>query len=94
MEHSSIDGALAAMKAEREWDRANPENPVCPGCNRRYPPEDLKEVACFECLDVALFLRTGCFFGKSPCCGNEDCKLPLLDEERDSILLLMKQGKI
>lgn len=89
-----IDGALARIRAEREWDRANPDNPVCPGCGRRDTPENLKEVACIECHDTALFIRTGCRFGKSPCCGNDDCKLPLLEEERQPILLLMEEGKI
>ena len=90
----SISDALAKMQAGREWDRANPANPVCPGCGRRDIPENLAKVICIECQDTVLFLETGCRFGERPCCGEEDCKLPLLDEERDRILLLIEQRKI
>jgi hypothetical protein len=90
----NIDDALAAVKATREWGRANPANPVCPGCGRRDTPENLTKVICIECQDTVLFLETGCRFGKRPCCGEGECNLPLLDEEKNRILLLIEQRKI
>ncbi|MEU0214995.1 hypothetical protein ABZ281_07665 [Streptomyces sp. NPDC006265] len=84
MEEESGDGireALASMKAGREWDRANPSNPVCLGCQRRERLEDLTEGLCIECEDSILFLNTGCRFGKIPCCGNDDCRLPFAPDE-------------
>jgi hypothetical protein len=76
-----VEEALARMKAAREWDRANPANPVCPGCLRRERPDNFTDVVCFECEDTILFLKTGCRFGKTPCCGNEDCRLPFDPDE-------------
>lgn len=71
--------ALKAHKEYREWVRANPENPVCPGCNRREEQTNLiwevyGRMVCSECADDQIELETGCRFGMSPC-PHEDCKI-------------------
>lgn len=30
---------------------------------------------CPQCMDDAIYMRTGCRYGLIPCCGNDDCKL-------------------
>jgi hypothetical protein len=87
MDGDAIDAALQRMKAQREWDRVNPDNPVCPGCSRRDTSDDLSLGVCAECQDTARHLATGCRFGKTPCCGNEDCRLPLEPSEDATVLL-------
>ena len=77
MTDKNITEALQQLKHQRQWDRANPVNPVCVGCDRRDIPEYIDRGFCAECRDTLLFLKTGCRFGLSPCCGSEDCHMPL-----------------
>lgn len=65
--------ALRGWKEDREWDRANPENPTCEGCRRRDKAANLIDGLCAECCDDVLFLETGCRFGKVPCCKSDFC---------------------
>lgn len=72
--------ALDRMKEGREWERANPENPVCPQCNRRDEPSKIVyplaldgTLVCGECADNETWLATGCRFGQLDCDHN-DCK--------------------
>ncbi len=81
MSEDSIERRLEAMKRDREWTRANPFNPVCPGCDNRENPEDLKykvlgRMVCAECGDDADQIETGCRFRRANC-KDDDCKLPV-----------------
>lgn len=75
----SITARLQGILELRQWDRANPENPVCPGCNRRENPARMYarldgERVCAECKDDETQRLTGCRFGMDDC-NHTDCKL-------------------
>jgi len=90
--NSAIAAALERMRANREWARANPENPVCEGCNRREQPDNLTHGFCPECQDTLVFLKAGCRFGRTPCCGSDDCRFPLLGAQEEGLEALYRQN--
>ncbi|MGA5598492.1 hypothetical protein ACPCSE_30080 [Streptomyces cellulosae] len=84
---TAITDALERMRADRQWARANPANPVCDGCNRRDEPGSLVHGFCPECRDTLASLKTGCRFGREPCCGSDDCRMPLAPDEEALVAL-------
>lgn len=79
-DHETRD-AFDRMKSDRQWARANPENPVCPACNRREEVSKINHplvldgtLVCAECADDEIWLATGCRFGQLDC-DHDDCKL-------------------
>lgn len=71
--------AFDHMVADRQWQRANPENPICPGCKRReeaakinYPRILDGTLVCAECADDEVWRATGCRFGQFDC-DHDDC---------------------
>jgi hypothetical protein len=86
-EEREIIAALGRHKAKRDWDRANPVNPICAGCDRRDDPDNLLHGFCAECRDTLLLLKTGCRFALSPCCGSEVCRAPLEPHEETLVAL-------
>jgi hypothetical protein len=73
MNNEEIRAALAKLKADREWARVNPENPICRGCDRREAPNHLQDGLCAECRDDVLQNATGCRFGSLEPFTHEDC---------------------
>ena len=88
---AEIPAALERMRRYRQWVRANPDNPICEGCSRREESGKLTHNFCPECQDTLLFLKTGCRFGRSPCCGSDDCQLPLLGPHEEGLKVLYLQ---
>lgn len=77
----NINQRLLAIKEQREWDRVNPDNPICPGCDRREHPARMIHTSsitgskiCPECLDDEFQLLTGCRWGEFNC-HHDDCKV-------------------
>lgn len=71
-----IEQTLADMTANAEWQRVNPDNPICNGCNRRTNALQMilvdSVLMCAECADDKLESDTGCRFGEANCL-HPDC---------------------
>ena len=76
---NEVSRRLMQLKEQIEWDRANPENPVCPDCNNREDPAKLYAkldgtLVCAECMDNETQRLTGCRWGTPETCRHPDCK--------------------